>query len=202
MRQKQTPTVVLPLLAAVLTIACGGGVKHLSLRDDRLPIEARRWLADAEDETAIAKARVVDAEMTLEKIENYRNTVVNALKDRWAGSRGGAEGLNAWKVFASYIDERVNLAGLTLKAAVTAEDLAQMRLTQARAETAMRYDLAVYELLPIAEKVEALRGEVAKSTKVVEAQRVKVEKSADEAWKAFHQFAQKGGNTDALWFTY
>ena len=34
------------LLLMLFTVGCGG-VKHLSLSDDRLPIEARRWLADA-----------------------------------------------------------------------------------------------------------------------------------------------------------
>ncbi len=200
MRRMQT--IIGLLFAASLLIGCGGHVKYLSLRDERLPLEARRWLADAEDEVAIARARVVDAENVLSKIEDYQEHMVGQLKDQWGGSRGGADGLKAWQMFAAYIKERVGLAELTLKAANVAEDLAKMRLTQARAETAMRYDLAVYELPPIAEKVEKLRGEVAEMTKQVEGQRVRVERSAGEAWKVFHQFAKKGGVTNALWYTY
>jgi hypothetical protein len=36
--------------------ACGGGVKMLDTRDERLPLEARRWVADAEDGVLVARA--------------------------------------------------------------------------------------------------------------------------------------------------
>lgn len=193
---------VLLLLSAALLTACAGEVRYLSLRDERLPLEARRWLADAEDEVAIARARVVDAENSLAKIEDYQQNMVKKLKDEWGGVKGGAEGKKAWQMFSAYTEERIQLADLTLQAARVAEELARMRLTQARAETAMRNDLAVYELPPIAERVEKLRDQVAEITKVVEAQRVIVEKSAGEAWQVFYQFSQKGGVTNALWYTY
>ena len=199
---KKALLLILGMCSVLPFFGCGGNVKYLSLRDERLPLEARRWLADAEDEVAIARARVVDAENQSAKIEDYRQNMVKELKEQWGGARGGAAGLKAWQMFAAYTDERVTLAELTLRAAQVAEDLARMRLTQARAETAMRYDLAVYELPPIAERVEKLRDEVAAMTKVVEAQRVKVEKSAGEAWKMFYQFARKNGVTNALWYTY
>ena len=38
--------------------ACGGGVKMLDTRDERLPLEARRWVADAEDGVLVARADV------------------------------------------------------------------------------------------------------------------------------------------------
>jgi hypothetical protein len=186
-------------LLLLFVIGCGG-VKHLSLSDTRLLIEARRWFADAEDEVAITTARVVDARKNLKRIETYQDTVVSELKKKWPKGKSSQDGLKAWKAFDAYTEARVKLAEAILDAANESRNLAMMRLTQARAETAMRYDIAVYEIDPIIHEVEELRKSVANHTKIVEAQRIKVEKSAGAAWKAFYQFAQKGGITNALWY--
>ena len=190
---------VLSALITLFTIGCGG-VKHLSINDPRLPVEARRWLADAEDEVAITTAGVVDAKKNLAKIEDYDHTVVSDLKKSWATGKSSQDGQKAWQAFKAYTDARVQLAEAILAAAIESRNLADMRLTQARAETAMRYDIAVYEIAPIIQEVEELRKSVAEMTKSVEAQRIKVEQSAGVAWKAFYQFAKTGGVTNALWY--
>ena len=190
---------LIPLMLIFPLAACGG-VKHLSLSDARLPIEARRWLADAEDEVAITTARVVDAKKNLRKIEHYQDSVVDKLKKAWSGGKSGSDGIKAWEAFNNYTEARVKLAEQILENANMARQLAEMRLTQARAETAMRYDIAVYEIEPIVQEVQELRKAVAAQTKAVEAQRVNVEKSAGVAWKAFYQYARKGGVTNALWY--
>ena len=180
-----------------------GGVERLNLRDPRLPMEARRWLADAEDEVAIAQAHVDDAKGDLRKLENYRGSVVVRLDEAWSTGKSGsaAEGEAAAGAFFRYADQRVDLAELELKISRKQLELTIARLTQARAETAIRYDLAVYEIEPIVREVEQLKSEVAAIQREVEEQRVKVEKAADEVWKAYTAFASKGGATDALWGT-
>jgi hypothetical protein len=187
-------------LSSLMLLAGCGGVRHLSLSDPRLPVEARRWLADAEDEVAITTARVADAEKKLEKIEAYKKNVVSQLKKSWNKGTASADGQKAWQAFNNYTETRVQLAEIILEAANESRRLAEMRLTQARAETAMRYDIAVYEIAPIVHEVEELRKSVAAYIKRVEAQRVKVEQSAGAAWKAFYQYAHKGGITNALWY--
>lgn len=184
-----------------MSVAAGcGGVKHLSLTDSRLPIEARRWLADAEDEVAITTARVVDAEKGLKKAEDYQEDVVKKLKKSWTSGRAASEGEKAWAAFNTYTLQKVQLAKAILESAETDKTLAELRLKQARAETAMRYDIAVYEIAPIVAEVEAQRKLVAASTKRVESHRIKLEKNAAVAWQSFYQYAQKGGITNALWF--
>ncbi len=190
--------IVIQILACIV-VGCGG-VKHLSLTDARLPIEARRWLADAEDEVAITTARVVDAQKNLKKVENYQNNVIQKLRRLWTAGKAAAEGEKAWAAFNDYTKQKVTLARTILDAANTDKMLAELRLKQARAETAMRYDTAVYEIAPIVAEVEEQKKLVAMSTKQVEAERVKLERTAAVAWKNFYQYAQRGGITNALWY--
>ena len=190
-------------IVVFVSIAGGcGGVKNLSLTDARLPIEARRWLADAEDEVAITTARVIEAEKGLRKVEEYQENVVEKLRKSWTSGRAASEGEKAWVAFNNYTQQKVTLAKAILESAETDKTLAELRLKQARAETAMRYDIAVYEIAPIVAEVQAQRKLVAKSTKQVEAHRIKLEKTAAVAWQSFYQYAQKGGITNALWFAH
>ncbi len=177
------------------------GVQELSLRDPRLPIEARRWLADAEDEVAIARAHVDDTDTELNRLVVYRGSIIVRLEDTWSASKGGAaaEGEEASWAFVKYADERVALAELELTASKKVLELASLRLTQSRAETAMRYDLAVYEMEPIVLEVEQLRDEVAAIQKEVEQQRAVVDKAADTLWRAFAKYVNKGGVSNSLW---
>jgi hypothetical protein len=179
----------------------GTKVPILSLRDPRLPDEARRWLADAEDEVAIARSRVDDAEKILEEQKAYGESLDERLKDAWATEKGRAQaaGEKAREIFETYAEQRVILAQAELKAAKKSFELAKTRLTQARAETAARYDVGVYDIEPIARKVEVLKNEVAAAWRAAEDQRAVVEKTADKVWKAFSAYVNKGGVTNALW---
>jgi hypothetical protein len=173
-------------------------VQRLDLRDPRLPAEARRWLADAEDEVAIAWARMDDARADLRRLEEYRDEQLDRLEELGSGP-AKAEGDRATRAFEDYADARVDLAEVELESAEIVLDLARTRLTQARAETAVRYDVAVYDLQPIVSEVELLRDEVADSERRLEERRAEVEKKAADAWKAYSQFVSKGGVSNALW---
>lgn len=173
-------------------------VQRLDLRDPRLPAEARRWLADAEDEVAIAWARMDDARVELVRLEEYRELQLDQLDELKRGP-AKSDGEKTANAFESYADERVELAELELDTAEVALELARTRLTQARAETAVRYDVAVYDLQPIVREVEQLRDEVADAERRMEEQRAKVEQRAGEAWKAYAQYVSKGGVSNALW---
>jgi len=191
--------VALMLLLGLVATGCATAeVQRLDLRDPRLPAEARRWLADAEDEVAIAWARVDDARAVLGRLEEYRGEQTERLDELEPGP-AKAESERAARAFESYADARVRLAEVELESAEISLELARARLTQARAETAVRYDVAIYELQPIVHEVELLRDEVAASERELEEQRAKVEQKASEAWKAYSQYVSKGGVSNALW---
>jgi hypothetical protein len=187
-------------VAVLVMMGCGTmEVERLNLRDPRLPIEARRWLADAEDEVAIVRARVENSEASLEAYKSYRESLISRLEETWTEGKASAQGGAAFTAFLKYGEERVKLAELTLEATRKELQLAKTRLTQARAETAIQYDLAVYEIAPIVHEVELLRKEVALMRGQMEDQRVVVERTASQVWNAYAKFVSSGGNTNALW---
>jgi Mg2+ and Co2+ transporter CorA len=186
------------MLIILFAVACGStNVQRLNLRDPRLPLEARRWLADAEDEVAIARARVDDAERVLATLNEYREDLLERLEDSWA--KGGSTGEKAAQAFFDYVEKRVLLAELELDLAEQSRELAKKRLTQARAETAMRYDIAVYEIQTIVQQVETKRNEIAAAQKQVENMKIEVENAAGEVWKDYRSYVNKGGVSNALW---
>ncbi len=186
-------------LLLFMASACSTQVQRLDLRNTRLPLEARRWLADTEDEVAIARARVHDADIALHEQLSRRKHLDK--KPFESGKSTIPEGKAASKAFATYANERVSLLELELEACIKAQSLAQQRLTQARAETAVRYDLAIYEMEPIEIEVNRLKTSVGEIKHAVELQRSKVESAADNAWLAYTRFVEKGGVTNALWRT-
>jgi hypothetical protein len=188
-------------LVAVLTVSGCANVVRLSLNDSRLPLEARRWLADAEDEVAIRNAQVVDAERALEEMETYRDNLLKQLDKAWLGKRQTSGSKNAFQAFVKYTDTRKELMSAQLDLAMEEYKLAETRLTQVRAETAVQYDLDVYDIAPIMAKVEELRKGIATMTDVVEKKRIEMEKTAAMAWNAYAAFVRSGGVSNAMWFT-
>lgn len=113
---------------------CGGSVATIDVHDERLPLEARRWVGDAEDAVTIATAELADAERAL-AVEEARAKAVPR-----AGSSSMAA---AWGELAA---ARVKLAAAEVAQADGARRVARARRDLVLAETAVRYDLGVYEL--------------------------------------------------------
>jgi chromosome segregation ATPase len=174
----------------------GSKVEALSLRDPRLPEDALSWLADAEDEVAIAGAQVDDAEDTLVELESYGKDLDARVGHLAQQSQKAAE---VERLFADLSRERVRLQRLELKTARQNLEYAEARLTLARAETAVRYDLAVYEIEPLLDAVRAAEEHVAEAQRSVEERRAEVDAAADAAWSAYARFVAGGGSTDVLW---
>jgi len=163
-----------------------------------LPVEARRWLADAEDEVAIAWARMDDSRANLARLEEYRDQQLERVTQLRSGP-AREDGKAAAAALGAYAEARVELGELELRFSELELDLARTRLDQARAETAVRYDLKIYELQPIVGEVNLLRDEVAAFERTLEEMRAQVEEKAASAWKAYSQYVSKGGTSNALW---
>ena len=149
-----------------------------------------------EIDVAVARARVYDAKKQLARLESY----LDRLEDTEVFPKSaGSEAVNVSKAFLYYTEERVELKEMELEGAGIALKLAQDRLTQVRAETAMRYDLAVYEMESIISDVETRKKEVAKIQFDIEEQRATVEKAADTLWVTYGHYVGKGKTTDAFW---
>jgi DNA repair exonuclease SbcCD ATPase subunit len=181
------------LLLALLCACSPKAVQRLSPRDPRLPADAGAWLADAEDEVAITAAKVDDAKLELTRTRDYSRELLERIR------KSGSKAQTLEKQFGQYTDARIELKSRELEVAQQQYDLAWGRLKEARAETAVRYDLAVYDLAPINAQVEALRDRVGGSEKYVEEQRAQVQKLAGQVWQAYAQYVSQGGDAIALW---
>lgn len=176
-------------LLCVLFAGCGARqVTPLDLHDTRLPIEARRWVADAQDTLAIANARVSDARLVLRDAQRAQST------NSTLPAPIGAE-LDALQA------ARVNQASTALGLAGLETELAEERLVLAHARTAMRHDLEVYELGPIEARVEAAQKAVLKARASVQTGRIALQKQATAWWSSWQKHVSAGGDTTGYWRT-
>lgn len=187
---------------ATTQVACATSkvptVDQLSLRDPRLSLDARRWLADAEDEVVIAQAGVDIATERLNRIKEYQKKLTQE-KVFLADSKGTADAAKMENVLRTYIQAQLKLETVRVEISKKAQLLTQARLTQVRAETAIRYDLAIYDMTPIVDEVDSLKSTLAGSQTLLEKHRATVEKHAAELWRTYSAFVKKGGITRNFW---
>jgi hypothetical protein len=167
-----------------LGVGCGASVKPIDLHDPNIPLDARRFIADAQDAVSISRARLDDAE------ENYENTVrwrsELTTREMWpAGSENVVAKLD------EFTDARVKMAELLRLRAEVELDLAEAKYTQATAETAMRNDIAVYDLEPIRAQSETTRNRLENVAVRIEEHRVVLDKITQEWWRVYGDFSQK-----------
>ena len=189
----------IPLALALLVLlaaACTPRVARLSLGDRRLPVDARRWLADAEDEVSIARADIEEAQRRLDEAQEFRRFCDGHVAGRWPSSAAAS---GARERLSALARERLQLARLELRLAERRQSLARARLALTRAETAVRHDLRSYDLDPLQAIAEAARREVAAATEGAEAQRVRVDEATTGFWEAYGAHVRSGGRNDVLW---
>lgn len=175
---------------------CGSRVARLSLHDYRLPVEARRWLADAEDEVSIAQAELDEADARLEEAEDFRTHVDREVEPRWP-SNAAANG--ARQKLQQLARDRIDLAEQERRTAELRFELAEARLVQTRAETAVRHDIANYDLEPINQSAATARAAVEEAVGQLENQRGRVDQSIAAFWEAYGSYVRSGGRDDVLW---
>lgn len=165
-------------------VGCGASVKPIDLHDPNIPLDARRFIADAQDAVSISRARLDDAE------ENYENTVrwrsELTTREMWpAGSENVVAKLD------EFTEARVKMAELLRLRAEVELDLAEAKYTQATAETAMRNDIAVYDLEPIRAQSETTRNRLENVAVRIEEHRVVLDKITQDWWRVYGDFSQK-----------
>lgn len=184
-------------IAAVLLAgasACGQSVRPLSIHDTRLPLDARRWVADADDAVTVTAAWRDEAREAVEATLDWQEQTVEPI--RWPAT---AEAASAQSALGELARARVRLARLELARAEAELALAEIRRTQVNAETAVRYDLRYYDLEPFQEETREARDRVEATTREAAEQRLAVEEATTEWWRAFQQYVQGGGDPGILW---
>jgi hypothetical protein len=177
-------------LALIGAAGCAQKVSLLRIDDPRLPAESQKWIADAEDAVAVARAHRDNKAAELAETENWRATYPAKLK--WPGGGAGSK-MNAMA------DARVAVAKLELEKADAELRLAEAKRQLMNAETAMRHDLAVYDLMPIREQRDLARADVKDATGRMVKQRQVLEKASAAFWQAYSAYLKSGGKNDVMW---
>lgn len=192
MNRRQLPVASFWVVAALAIVAmsCGPRVDRIPLNDPRLPLDARRWLADAEDEVAIADVSLDDAQRELAEARSFRRYAESL---NWPSGAGPCS-----QRIDSMVDERLALARLEVDLANQRITLARANLVKARAETAVRHDIAAYNLSPITSASEEAREDLEELAHRVEQQRAALDQATTQFWEAYGSFA-RSGNNNVMW---
>lgn len=194
LRPAAAPRALTLCALCALFIGCGPAVTPLALDDSRLPRETRRFVGDAEDAVTVARARVSDARAERRSRAAARDALLAAPPFPGAGPA-----MTATTQQSALADARVDLADAALEAAEAALALAEARLTLTYAESAVRHDLAVYDLAPLRARVEAARDAALAAEDTARLRRQAVEDATTAWWTAWRGYLAAGGDARAYW---
>jgi hypothetical protein len=175
----------LAFLLLTLVAACGARVKPISLHDQSIPVDSRRFVADTQDAVSIARASRDSASRELTEVRQWRREVVKGVA--WPDKASGA--IERLETLA---DNRVALAEMELDKADLALELAEAKYDLVTAETAIRHDIARYDLDPLRARTDAARGEMKSLTEAIIIKRDEIDELTSAWWKAYSSWAKKG----------
>lgn len=196
---RSTRVVSRALLAAVLglTFAAAGCATHVAaidLRDPRLPPAARSWLADADDTVTVARIGVDEALAARAHTVRWRSRMEGKLE--WPA---GDKASQAKSTLAAFANARQALSDAHVASARAALDLAMAKRDKMRAETALRHDLAVYDLVPLRKAVADKRAALADTETRVADARQALDETQAAFWNAYGAYVKDGGDRRVLW---
>ena len=177
------------LVLAWLVAGCAKAPSAIALRDPRINDAQRGWLVDAQDEVAIARARVDDAIRAREHVRRHNER----LQERARAAKGD---LGPWQTLGR---AREALADLELRLARVRNEHADARLRLVQAEVAVAADLAVYKLEPLRGEVDRHHARLVDLVSKVEQATTAAEDRADEAWTAWQRHLATKGPANRFW---
>jgi len=169
--------------------ACARSPRALDLRDPRISDAQRSWLVDAQDEVAIARARIDDAERGQQAHREHHDALM--VRIRAAGVEP-----SAWQALGR---ARRALAEREHRRAVARLEHAEARLRLVRAEVAVAADLGVHDVEPLRTDVARRRDRLTEAVRAVEQARAEAEDRADEAWAGWQQHLATTDGIGAFW---
>lgn len=181
------------LLCIALCSACSKQVKPISTKNPVLSEDSQRLLADTEDALSIRRAARDDARRALKGSEARSK---NLLERDWPANASAPLGkLKALE------KARIEYAELQLDFAQAELELAQSNYDYTTAQTAMRHDLAVYELEPLKESKVKSRAKKDELFKKVDTKRTEIDKLEAAWWTAYASFVKGGGESTVFFMS-
>ena len=185
MKHNLTSLIAVVLALAFSASACGPRVKRISLHDNSIPVDSRRFVADTEDAVAIARVKRDEAQRELSKVRDWRREVVRGTN--WPSAANAA--IDQLEVLA---DNRVELAQMELERADAALELAKAKYDLVTAETAIRHDVAAYDLGPLRQRTDEAREALHSLSEGIINKRDEIDDLTTKWWSAYSKWARKG----------
>ncbi|AWV89290.1 hypothetical protein DN745_08045 [Bradymonas sediminis] len=161
------------------TSACAGqSVTPIDIHDPVISVESRRFVADAQDAVSIARSGYDYADQELRAARQQRARLM-------AGDAWDAVSAEVTDSFDTLLKARIRLAELRRDAAEARVDLAQEKLREVYAETALRHDIEAYEMAPIRKTVDAALEDLSEANARVAEQLLVVDRSSRAWWKSY-----------------
>ena len=176
------PKYILLFMIIFLTFGCGQVIQPLSLSDTRLPAKAKQRIADAEDALIITQSQLSDTRLSLDRAQK-RQLRFNTRPPQLGSATGAAQAM---------IDYRVTLLGNREEYHKADLELSRARLQLIYAQTAMRYDLTVYDLTPLTTRVQKTQNTMLKTRSKYRNSLLQWEKYLDTWWQAYRALSQQG----------
>jgi hypothetical protein len=182
------------ILGLLSCTACGGlHVDPLSLTDPRLPVDARRWVADAEDAVVVSRARRDESARVAKDIVRWQQAVLTAAP--FTGSKGA----DAKRKRDELGLDRIGAASAAYRLTEAELALSKARLQLIYAETAMRQDIAVYDMPPLQAAVDKALQSVIVHRDLHRRARETELKTTDAWWSAWQNMAKSKSDTRPFW---
>ena len=182
-------------LGALLTAGCGGlHVDRISLDDPRLPVDARQWVADAEDAVVVSGARLAEARQTVrDMVKRQQQTIAST-------PLTGAQGTPAQMKREQLGLARMDTAKAGFELAQAELNLSKARLQLVYAETAMRHDIDVYNMPPLQAAVDTALKSVVRWRSLHRKARSAELRATDEWWTSWQTLVRvKDSDTRPFW---
>jgi len=182
---------IIATIVALAGIACGPRVQPIDLHDETIPIEARKLVADAEDSIEIARANLEEARRELERTIEWKNELL--------GRDWPADATSAIRKLETMAAARVRLEELKVDRAEEQLDVANAKYDLITAKTAIRHDLAIYELQPLRQTLRREEQDVEYLDGKITSHRERLAQKVDQWWAAYKGYAEQDGNTRPLY---
>ena len=181
--------ILLLTFICMLNLACQQTVSVLTLSDTRLPAAAKQRIADGEDAVLIAQTQVAYAKKLLQESIDRQVRFMD-LPPSLGSLTAQSEQL---------LTQRVGLREKELQYRQADLALSRSRLQLIYAQTAMRYDLKVYNLPPLEKKMKRDQKRMLRLRSQLKPARKQWETDLSSWWTAYGQWAKSSGNTHLFW---
>lgn len=184
------------VLASVLaTAGCAGqSVDPIDIHNPVISVESRRFVADAQDAVSIARSALNEEQRQLTAAKERR-------KELLASEKWKAMPRPVVQSFQKLLAARMQLAELRRDLAKAEVALAEEKLTEVYAETAVRHDLETYELEPIRKRVDQRLAKVRQTKQAIGEHLLVVDRASKAWWKTYRGLLDDKKHPDVFFAT-